>query len=162
LFVEARSVLLSAASSAQHANFFVVRMRLSQGDNFVISERDRLAVCQIWVRSDLTTEQGAKNADDMVSYLANTVLCVGTSYRGVILDVRRGPPVWGPKTRAALTSLVSRSVERAVPLAILTGEAATQALLFRSLVKETPNMTRVFSDEPAAVGWLRTAARARR
>lgn len=134
-------------------------MRLVEGDNHLISQRDGLAICQVWTRPDLSAEEGAKNASQMVAYLTNVVLRVGTSYRGMIFDVRRGPTVFGPTTRTVLAGLLATSVTRKVRVAFLTGEAATQVLQFRSLCALAPNMTQVFADEPSAVQWLAVAQR---
>lgn len=131
-------------------------MRLVEGDNHLISQRDGLAICQVWVRPDLSSEDGAKNAAQMVAYLTNVVLRVGTSYRGLIFDVRRGPTVFGPQTRTVLSELLATSVTRKVRVAILTGDSATQTLQFRSLCTVAPTMTQVFSNEPSAVQWLAT------
>ncbi len=130
-------------------------MRLKEGDNHLISERDGLAVCQIWTRPDLSSEQGAKNAQEMVLFMQDVVLRIGTQYRGIIFDVRRGPPVFGPKTREVLAGLLLRSIARSVRVAVLCGESATQVLQFRSLCAEKPLMTQVFDNEAAAVHWLR-------
>jgi hypothetical protein len=132
-------------------------MRLVEGDNHLISQRDGLAICQVWTRSDLSSEEGARNAGQMVTYLTDVVLRVGTSFRGIIFDVRRGPTVFGPQTRTVLAGLLANSVTRKVRVAILTGESATQTLQFRSLCSVTPTMTQVFADEPSAVHWLATA-----
>ena len=137
-------------------------MRLKEGDNHLISERDGLAICQVWVRPDLSTEQGAKNAQEMVAFIQDIVLRPGTKFRGLIFDVRRGPPVFGPKTREALAALFVRSVAQKVCVGILCGEHATQVLQFRSLCAVAPTMTQVFENEAAAVHWLRTPATAKR
>ncbi len=129
---------------------------MTEGENHLISERDGLVVCQIWSRPDLTSEQGANNAQQMVSFLLDVVLRASSPYRGMIFDVRRGPPVFGPKTRDVLSGLLGRSVQRRTPVAILTGESATQVLQFRSLCSIAPTLTRVFDDEPSAIQWLRT------
>lgn len=130
-------------------------MRLKEGDNHLISERDGLAICQIWMRPDLSAEQGAQNAQEMVTFLQDVVLRPATKYRGVIFDVRRGPPVFGPKTRDTLAALLARSVAHKVRLAVVCGEAASQVIQFRSLCAPTPSMTQVFESEAAAVHWLR-------
>jgi hypothetical protein len=135
-------------------------VKLSEGENHVISERDGFAVCQIWSRPDLSSEEGAKNAAQMVAFLKTRVLQEGTKYRGLIFDVRRGPPVFGPKTRTVLEGLLARAVERAVRVAILTGESATQQLQFRSLCSIQPNMTQVFDSEPTAQHFLRSQPQA--
>jgi hypothetical protein len=137
-------------------------MRLTEGENYLISERDGLVICQIWTRPDLSSEQGAQNAKQMVTYFMDTVLRVGTTYRGVIFDVRRGPPVFGPKTREVLAALLARCIDRNVKMAVLTGESATQVLQFRSLCSPAPTMTQVFDSEPTAVQWLRSPPPAKR
>ena len=137
-------------------------MRLTEGENHLISERDGLAVCQIWSRPDLSSEQGAKNAEQMVTFMSDVVLRLNTKYRGIIFDVRRGPTVFGPKTRDVLAALLARSVERRVPVAILTSDSATQVLQFRSLCATAPSMTQVFENEPLAVQWLHTRQPGRR
>lgn len=134
-------------------------MRLVEGDNHLISERDGVAICQVWTRPDLSSEEGAKNARQMVSYLTDVVLRPGTSYRGLIIDVRRGPPVFGPKTRTALVGLLATSVARNVRVAILTSDSATQVLQFRSLCTPAPTLTQVFATESSAVQWLATPSR---
>jgi len=137
-------------------------MRLKEGDNHLISERDGLAVCQIWIRSDLSSEQGAKNAEEMVTFLQDVVLRAGTKYRGIIFDVRRGPTVFGPITRTTLTGLVTRSASQKVRVAIVCSESATQILQFRSLCTGSPSMAQVFDNEAGALQWLRTPAPAAR
>ncbi len=137
-------------------------MRLSEGENYVISERDGLAVCQVWSRPELSSEDGAKNAAQMVAFLRDRVLRAGARFRGVIFDVRRAPPVFGPKTRETLAGLLAQCARVGIRFSVITGESATQVLQFRSLCAEAPAFTRVFDNEPAAVQWLRgsTAATA--
>lgn len=137
-------------------------MRLKDGDNHLISERDGLAVVQVWIRPDLSTEQGAKNAQEMTAFIDEVVLRPGTKFRGVIFDVRRGPTVFGPKTRETLTGLINRSAAQKIKVAIVCGESATQVLQFRSLCTESPSMAQVFDNEPNALQWLRLPAPAAR
>ena len=137
-------------------------MRLKEGDNHLISERDGLAICQVWVRPDLSTEEGAKNAQEMVAFIQDIVLRPGTKFRGIIFDVRRGPPVFGPKTRDTMAALLTRSIAHKVRVGILCGEHATQVLQFRALCAATPTMTQVFENEAAAVHWLRASETAKR
>lgn len=133
-------------------------MRLKEGDNHLISERDGLAIVQIWIRPDLSNEQGAKNAQEMTAFIDEVVLRPGTKFRGIIFDVRRGPTVFGPKTRETLTGLVNRTAAQRIKVAILCGESATQVLQFRSLCTESPSLAQVFDSEPTALQWLRTPA----
>jgi hypothetical protein len=129
-------------------------MRLAQGENHVISAREGLAVLQVWSRPDLTPEEGATNAQQMTDYLVTNVLRVGAPYRGLIFDVRRGPPVFGPKTRETLASLFGLAAKSGIPIAVLCGDSAIQVLQFRNLCRDSGGRADVFSSEAEAVRWF--------
>ena len=116
--------------------------------------RDGLVICQVWLRPDLSAEDGAKNAGQMVAYLTDAILRTGTPYRGLVFDVRRGPKVFGPQTRTVLEKLLALSASRKVRVAIIASDSATQVLQFRSLCAAAPTMNQVFADEPGAIRWL--------
>jgi hypothetical protein len=134
-------------------------MRLAQGDNHLISSRDGVAICQVWVRPDLSPEEGAKNAREMVSFLMQNALCQGSPFRGLIFDVRRGPPVFGPKTRETLLSLFDAAAKVNIPVAILAGAAPIQLVQFRNLCRESSAKAEVFENEGEAVHWFNTAGK---
>jgi len=129
-------------------------MRLTEGGNYLISERDGLVICQLWTRPDQSQDEGAKNAEEMVSFLSTSVL--GAPCRGIIFDMRRGPRTFGPKTRSTMATLFARAVRSKVQIAIITSDAATQVLQFRGLCAGSPTVTQIFDNESAAVRWLRT------
>lgn len=130
-------------------------MRLVTGDNHLISVRDGVVICQVWLRPDLSAEQGAQNAKQMVDYLLGT-LRVGTPHRGLIFDVRRGPPSFGPKTRETLLDLLSAADRAGIPVAFLAGATETQTAQFRSLCAASAATTTVLDSEAAAVHWFNT------
>ena len=129
-------------------------MRLAHGENHVISAREGLAVLQVWSRPDLSPEEGAKNAAQMTEYLCTHVLRAGGTYRGLIFDVRRGPPVFGPKTRETLASLFALAAQNRVGIAVLCGDSAIQVLQFRNLCRDAGGRAEVFSSEAEAVRWF--------
>jgi hypothetical protein len=129
-------------------------MRLAQGDNHLISARDGLAICQVWSRPDLSPEDGAKNAKQMSDYLAGNVLRAGSSYRGIIFDLRRGPPVFGPKTRETLSGFFSAAAANKMGVAVLVGDSPIQLLQFKNLCRESGGHAEVFHNEPDAVHWF--------
>jgi hypothetical protein len=129
-------------------------MRLAQGDNHVISAREGLAVLQVWSRPDLSPEDGARNAAQMTEYLCTHVLRAGGLYRGLIFDVRRGPPVFGPKTREALSGLFALAAQNRVGIAVLCGDSAIQVLQFRNLCRDAGGRAEVFANEAEAVRWF--------
>jgi hypothetical protein len=129
-------------------------MRLAQGENHVISAREGLAVLQVWTRPDLSPEEGAKNAQQMTEYLSTHVLRAGSPYRGLIFDVRRGPPVFGPKTRETLSALFGLASQHGIGIAVLCGDSAIQVLQFRNLCRDSGGRSDVFGNEAEAVRWF--------
>jgi hypothetical protein len=134
-------------------------MRLVSGDNHLISARDGVVICQIWVREDLSAEDGARNAKQLVDYVTGTALRQVPPYRGLIVDVRRGPPTFGPKTRETLLGLLAAAEGAGVPVAILAGPAAIQIEQFSSLCADSRTTARVFDAEAAAVRWFPASTR---
>jgi len=129
-------------------------MKLSQGDNHLISARDGLAICQVWLRPDLSADEGAKSAGQMSEFLTKNVLRPGTAYRGIIFDMRRGPPVFGPKTRDALAGFFAAAARIGMAVAVLVGSAPIQVLQFRNLCRDSGGKADVFENEADAVGWF--------
>jgi hypothetical protein len=111
-------------------------------------------ICQVWVRSDLSPEDGARNAREMVEYLTQTALRPGTPYRGLIFDVRRGPAAFGPKTRDTLLGLLATAAKINMPVAILAGAAPIQVVQFKSLCGASSAKAEVFESEAEAVQWF--------
>jgi hypothetical protein len=133
-------------------------MRLASGDNHDISTRDGLAICQVWSRPDLSAEDGAKNAGQMVECLSTQVLHPRSPYRGIVFDVRRGPPVFGPKTRETLSGLFGLAGRSGVPVAVIVGDSPIQLLQFKNLCRESSGRADVFTDETSAFLWFRAAS----
>ena len=132
-------------------------MKLSEGDNHLISARQGLAICQVWTRPDLSAEQGAKNARQMSEYLERHVLQPSSPYRGVIFDLRRGPPVFGPKTRETLAGFFATAARLDIAIAVLVGESPIQVLQFRNLCRDSGGRADVFDNEADAVRWFGAA-----
>ena len=129
-------------------------MKLSEGDNHLISARNGIATCQVWVRPDLSSEDGARNARQMSDYLAQHVLFAGSPYRGVLFDLRKGPPVFGPKTRETLAGFFSSAASAKIPIAVLVGESPIQVLQFRNLCRDSGGRADVFDNELDALRWF--------
>ena len=129
-------------------------MKLSEGDNHLISARHGLAVCQVWTRPDLSAEDGARNARQMAEYLTTHVLLQNSPYRGVIFDLRRGPPVFGPKTRESLAQFFATAARLNMGIAVLVGDSPIQVLQFRNLCRDSGGRADVFDNEADAVRWF--------
>jgi hypothetical protein len=132
-------------------------VKLSEGDNHLISARQGLAICQVWTRPDLSAEQGAKNARQMSEYLERNVLQLNGPYRGVIFDLRRGPPVFGPKTRETLAGFFATAARLDMGIAVLVGDSPIQVLQFRNLCRDSGGRADVFDNEADAIRWFGAA-----
>jgi hypothetical protein len=71
-----------------------------------------------------------------------------------VFDVRRGPPVFGPKTRETLSALFSLAAKNGIGIAVLCSDSAIQVLQFRNLCRDSGGYADVFSNEAEAVRWF--------
>jgi len=111
-------------------------------------------VLEVWARPDLSAEDGARNAAQLTAYLCTHVLRPGSAYRGLIFDVRRGPPVFGPKTRESLSGLFGLAAKNGIDVAVLCGDSAIQVLQFRNLCRDSGGRADVFGNEAEAMRWF--------
>lgn len=128
---------------------------LSSGAIFEIRSTAGLVFCRVMNREDVSAEEGARCAADMHATLTQRVLVPTAPYRGLVMDVREGPPAFGPKTRASLEKIFAAARESGRRLAVLVGTSATQRMQFGNLSLEcAPDHSRVFSDEPSVEAWF--------
>ena len=131
---------------------------LRSGENFEISETDGVVHVSVVNRPDITLEAGAECARQMDEFLNSEVFTRDSMYLGVVFDVRSGPAVFGPKTRAALEQLFRAAEVAKKPIAARVGAAAIQRLQFNSVSREcAPNWSRVF-DQDGDDDWIRERA----
>jgi len=128
---------------------------LARGTNFEISAAGRVARCSVVNSPEIDGDEGARCARLMEDTLTNQVLSRRSSYTALVFDVRRGPEVFGPKTRGALEELFRAAELAGKRLAVRVGSGAIQRLQFSSLCREcAPTQAKVvFSDHDEAA-WL--------
>ena len=102
------------------------RIILAQGPIFEISAQDGVATCAVINRPNVSAEEGARCANQMNEVLTTLVLTPFSAYRGLLFDVRQGPPAFGPKTRAALELVFAAATGSKRKLAVLVGGSPTQ------------------------------------
>lgn len=128
---------------------------LGKGEVFEITAVDGIARLEVVNRPDVTPEEGARCASEMNDIITNRVLAPRSGYRALLVDVRRGPPVFGPNTRAALGDMFAKIEDAKKATAVLVGTPAIQRLQFSSLVREHARTTgKVFGEEEQALAWL--------
>lgn len=131
---------------------------LAQGAIFEIRQSGEIVVCEVINRTDVSAEEGARCAALMHEVLTSRVLTPGSLYRGLMFDVRQGPPAFGPKTRAALERVFVAATNAQRRLSVLVGTSATQRMQFGNLCQEhAPAHAKVFLSETPAREWLTEA-----
>jgi len=129
---------------------------VAQGEIFEITEVDGMLTCTVVNRPEVTPEQGARCAVDMHDAIDRELLRSPSKAQSLVFDVRRGPPAFGPKTRASLEKMFIKAEAQNRRLAILVGSSPTQMLQFGSLHREcAPTWSRVFSEAEAATQWAK-------
>ncbi len=77
---------------------------LGKGGNYEIMLVRGIAVCRIWKRPDVSREEGARYAEEMVRVMTETALGVRTAGKAAILDMSQAPSSWGPSTEGSLSA----------------------------------------------------------
>src|SRR5262249_46884408 len=106
------------------------RTVLARGAIFEITAQADQVTCEVTNRSDVSAEEGARCAAEMNEVLTMQVLSAWSQYRGLMFDVRKGPPAFGPKTRAALEKVFAAAEASRRKIAVLVGTSATQRMQF--------------------------------
>jgi len=134
------------------------RTVLARGAIFEISAENEWVACEVVNRSDVSAEEGARCASQINEVLIGQVLSPRSRYRGLVFDVRKGPPAFGPKTRAALEKVFAAASSSGRRIAVLVGESPTQRMQFVNLCQEhATEHGRVFQTESSARDWLQSS-----
>jgi hypothetical protein len=129
---------------------------LASGPIFEIRAEEDWATCEVINRTDVSAEEGARCASQMNEVLTTRVLGPRSLYRGLLFDVRKGPPAFGPKTRAALELVFAAAATHGRRIAVLVGESPTQRMQFGNLCLEHAKQhAQVFQNEASAREWLK-------
>jgi len=111
-----------------------------------------VAIIRVWKRPDLTREEGAALALEMVE--AYRRVAREPLVRGMVADFREATTSWGPVTQAALGQMFSALEAANKRLALVVANDAVQMMAVVSLLKEyAPTFGRVFRSDEDAVRW---------
>lgn len=106
---------------------------------FAIVEHRNVVTLRILSRPDVSAEEGAQAAGILREVLLGQVLHPESSHYGVILDLRDGPAMFGPRTRQELHKIFARAHEADKRVAVVVGTQTVQRLQFESVQAEAPN-----------------------
>lgn len=130
----------------------------ASGGNFEITLTRGIAVCKVWVRSDVTREEGASFAQQKVNILGDLSQRPRLMAKGLLFDLRLAPPKWGPRTQSALDAIFYAWELAGRHVSVLVCDDPVQGMLIRdSLKRVAPTCGRVFgaTSEAEAEAWCR-------
>lgn len=105
--------------------------RFAEGLNYSIDLDGATAICRVWSRPDLDSNQGAALAVEKISHFKS--LAQGQA-QGMLFDLTQAPAVTGPKTQQALGEMLTAFQAAGKPIALVTGPQSIQQLQLRRLV----------------------------
>lgn len=115
----------------------------------------RVVWCVVAVPERTPPAAGAAAAQRAGEYLVTNVLQRRSPWLGLILDVRRGPSVFGPITRSVTVRLLEGAEGAHKPFAVLTGGTTTQHQQYATLAaSHGPHYVLVTSDARQASDWM--------
>ena len=115
-----------------------------------------IACLRVWRDPAVDGATGARCAVEMLEHLSEHVYVPMAGYRGVLMDVRKGPPAFGPKTQVSLVRIIQGARQAGLHFAALVGDSAMQNMQFHRLCSEHgPAIARVFTDEEAALDYAK-------
>ena len=127
---------------------------LGSGGNYEIQLTRGLAICRVWKRPDVTREEGARYAEEMVRTMAETAAGMRSAGKAAILDLSAAPSSWGPATEASLGRILADWERSQRRIAVQMSEDPIQGLLIRRMCREhAPRFGMAVSSRPEAELW---------
>lgn len=109
---------------------------LGQGGNYEIQIQRGIAICRVWKRPDVSREEGARYAEDMVRTMNETAVSLRSVAKAAILDMSDAPTSWGPATEASLGQILAAWERSKRRIAVQMSADPIQGLLIRRMCKE--------------------------
>ena len=123
------------------------------GDNYRIELLPSgLILCTVWQRPDLDWSEGAARAELMVDAL---VVLAQRPGHALLFDLEEAPPLFGPRTEAALSRGLSAWERAGRPVAVNIGSSGIQRLQIERVARgHAPKTGKIFSGKDDAHAWL--------
>jgi hypothetical protein len=128
---------------------------LGQGGNYEIQLIRGVAVCRVWKRPDVSREEGARYAEQMVQTMSATAAGMRSAGKAAILDLSEAPTSWGPSTESSLSRIVADWERSRRRIAVQMGGDPIQGLLIRRMCKQhAPTYGMAVSSRLEAEQWI--------
>lgn len=120
---------------------------------------DAIVWCRVVVDPKVRPDKGSQTALLITSTIRERALVMPPPYRGVMIDVRKAPPVFGPITRGYMEQMLVQAERVQVPVVALVGAMPMQRDQYARLFRQcAPRAGFVADTLPLAMHWLRTRA----
>src|SRR6185503_20481919 len=108
-------------------------MRIGEGGNYEIILHRGVAICRVWRRPDVSREEGARYAEEMVKTMTEAAAGMRSAGRAAILDMSEAPTSWGPATEASLGRILAEWERSRRRIAVQMSSDPIQGLLIRRM-----------------------------
>jgi hypothetical protein len=128
---------------------------LVENELYVIRSDGRTIWSELRTPRNVSPARGAQAGLEIEEYLVQNVLQRRSMWLGVIMDVRGGPSVFGPVTRASLERLFRAAQQSRKRIGVLVGTSIVQQTQFSQLATEcAPGFVHVADQPQAALDWI--------
>jgi NAD(P)-dependent dehydrogenase (short-subunit alcohol dehydrogenase family) len=122
---------------------------------FLIRSDARIIWCHVLTPQRVSPARGAAAAEAMAAYLIEHVLQRRSPWLGLMLDIRKGPSVFGPVTRAAVQRMFDQAERTRKRVSVLVAASPVQRAQFAELAAgHAPRYCQVTDAERAALDWV--------
>lgn len=125
-------------------------MRGAAGANYAIELDDRIATLRVWRRPDLSFDEGARLAVEILGHIRR--LAGDSGVVGFVMDLREAPALTGKRTRAVLADVVGACEAASKPIGVVVTDVQ-RATLEQPLMQSGPTRARLCSDVESARTW---------
>ncbi len=129
-------------------------MEVAAGPLYAISIADHTLRCRIWRDATVSEDVGARCAAEISKNLLARASGTTKDANRILLDVRKGPPAFGPKTEATLRHMFETAAANEFPIAVVVGKAMQELQYTRLRTEIGETWFFVTSDEDEAVAYL--------
>lgn len=126
----------------------------AEGLNYRIEIANRLVVCRLWRKEELSNQQWANSAERIVDLFQRLSELPTTMVRGAVIDVRETSRAWGPVFGVSLSRCVMAFERAGRRVAFLTSHDPEQRLSALQVVRERTSTASLFTDEYSAERWV--------
>lgn len=130
----------------------------ASGGNYTAEVIRGIAICRVFMRPDLSREQGAQLAQELAGVFRRLVRLPAAQVKAVQFDMRRATNKWGPITQAAIDQMLACCEDAERRVAVLCSGDPIQIMLLRQTIKRVARQHgALFTEEDEADAWCHAA-----